>query len=99
MLARQLDYSPAADELPLVIEVMYEDLVRAGFGDQDAERIVVAFDRIAITGIKWPTAFAVKEAAPKLSEGFYPRLPYNRSAMERQKGLDALKNIKARLAK
>jgi len=82
-----------------VIEVMYEDLVRMGFGDADSERIVVAFDRIAITGCKWPTVLAVREAVPRRSETYFSRLPYKRSPEIRKKGLDALKKIKADLAK
>lgn len=82
-----------------MIEVMYEDLVRMGFGDADSDRIVIAFDRIAITGRKWPTVLAVREAMPRRSEVCFPRLPYKRSPEERQMGLDVLKNIKAELAK
>ena len=97
MLARQLDYSPAAEELPLVIEVMHQDLVRAGFGDSDSERIAIAFDRLALTVSKWPTTVAVREAVPRRAETAFKRLPYKRTPEGKQKGLEVLKRLKADL--
>lgn len=99
MLARQLDYSPAAEELPQVIEVMHQDLQRMGFSDADSERIAMAFDRLALTATKWPTVVAVKEVVPRLAETSFKRLPYKRTPEVRERGIEALEAIRERLNK
>ena len=64
MLARQLDYSPAAEDLPLIIQVMVEDLRRVGLTDNDAERVQAAFGAIATNVGRWPTMYMVREHLP-----------------------------------
>ena len=64
MLARQLDYSPAAEDLPLIIQVMVEDLRRVGLSDYDAERVQAAFGAIATNVGRWPTMYMVREHLP-----------------------------------
>ena len=64
MLARQLDYSPAAEDLPYNIQVMVEDLRRVGLTDNDAERVQAAFGAIATNVGRWPTMYMVREHLP-----------------------------------
>ena len=64
MLARQLDYSPAAEDLPYNIQVMVEDLRRVGLTDTDAERVQSAFADIATNVDRWPTMYMVREHMP-----------------------------------
>jgi len=65
MMARQLEYAPAADDLPAVAKVMYHDLVRLGLKNEDSDRVRKAFQGIALNLGRWPTAFMVKENLPK----------------------------------
>ena len=64
MLARQLDYSPTADELPFTVQVMTDDLVNHGLRDVDAPRVHQAFARLSPALQKWPTTRMVIEALP-----------------------------------
>lgn len=64
-LARQLDYCPKAEEVPVVAKVMYSDLSRIGLTDADADRVRASFQRIAVEVGRWPTAFMIREHMPK----------------------------------
>ena len=64
MLARQLDYAPAADELPFSIQVMSDDLTRRGLADDDAGRVQAAFEVLGPQIQRWPTARMVLECLP-----------------------------------
>lgn len=65
MLARQLDYSPAAEELPMTVQVMVEDFQTYGLTDVDADRVEAAFMFLGPRIQRWPTARTVIEALPK----------------------------------
>lgn len=65
MLARQLDCSPAADELPFSAQVMTDDFIRIGLTDSDAERVSEAFQRLGPRVQRWPTSRMVIEALPE----------------------------------
>ena len=64
MMARQLDYTPAAQDLPYTIATMTEDLKRVGLTDDDVGRIQAAFGNIAINVGRWPTTYMVREHLP-----------------------------------
>lgn len=97
MLARQLDYSPAAEELPKVIEVMYGDLTRAGVKDEDWQRVEESFNRIANANMRWPTSVMVKENMPKHHHQWQPKLPYKRTKHELELGEDQCSKLKRML--
>ena len=67
MLARQLDYAPAADELPFTIQVMADDLARMGLTDDDVERVQAAFQILGPQTQRWPTTRMVTECLPRKS--------------------------------
>ena len=64
MLARQLDYDPAADELPFTIQVMADDLRRRGLTDDDSDRVKEAFRLLGPQTQRWPTSRMVMECLP-----------------------------------
>lgn len=64
MLARQLDYAPAADELPFTAQVMVDDLHRVGLSDVDTDRVIAAFRHLGPRTQRWPTARMVLECLP-----------------------------------
>lgn len=64
MMARQVDYTPAAEDLPYTIGVMVEDLKRSGLTDDDTERVRAAFGEIALNVGRWPTTYMVREHMP-----------------------------------
>lgn len=64
MLARQLDYSPKAEELPLVVEVMVRDLQALNLTDDDSDRVAAAFQAIALNSHRWPTVYMIRENLP-----------------------------------
>lgn len=97
MLARQLDYSPAAEELPKVVEVMHGDLLKAGITDADSPRVEEAFNRIAVSGIRWPTSIMVKEAMPKRYQSWQPKLPYKRTPYDLQLGKEQCAKLRRML--
>ena len=61
MLARNLRYAPAADELPIVVSVMEEDLRALGYKDDDIERIVYAINQVGRAIDDWPTVNTIKK--------------------------------------
>ena len=61
MLARNLRYAPAADELPIVVSVMEEDLRALGYKDDDIERIVYAINQVGRATDDWPTVNTIKK--------------------------------------
>src|SRR3990167_4793203 len=73
MLARQLDYAPAADELPFTIQVMADDLGRRGLTDDDSARVQEAFRVLGPQTQRWPTSRMVMECLP--AKNSYRQLP------------------------
>ena len=61
MLARNLRYAPAADELPIVVSVMEEDLLALGYKDDDIERIVYAINQVGRATDDWPTVNTIRK--------------------------------------
>lgn len=68
MLARQLDHTPAAEELQFTIQVMTDDLKQRGLTDADAERVTQAFIVLGPQTQRWPTARMVLECLPPRQE-------------------------------
>lgn len=64
MLARKLDYSPKAEELPATINVMVDDFRNMGLGEHDSQRVLSAFQQYAIEAKRWPTTSRIKEHLP-----------------------------------
>ena len=54
MLARNLESSPAAEDLAQIAEVLEHDLVRAGLGHMPDEAIVRALNNIGLEVVRWP---------------------------------------------
>ena len=54
MLARALDNAPAADELPMYAQVMTDDLMNCGYGDDNAAYVGGAIDQYGRTAERWP---------------------------------------------
>ncbi len=63
-MARQLDYSPKADELPMTINVMVDDLRAMNLSEHDSPRVLAAFQRLAMVTNRWPTSAKIKEYLP-----------------------------------
>lgn len=73
MMARQLDYAPAAEDLPYTIAIMTGDLQRKGLTDDDELRVREAFGNVAINAVRWPTTYMVLEHMPGRAPA-YPAL-------------------------
>ncbi len=65
MLARRLDFAPAAEEIPQVISVYVDDLSAHGLTDADAGRVRVAFETVGRKTGRWPRPVDVIGALPK----------------------------------
>ena len=76
MLARNLRYAPAADELPIVVSVMEEDLRALGYKDDDIERIVYAINQVGRAIDDWPTVNTIRKNIPQQSEFLFRTQPY-----------------------
>ena len=72
MLARGLDNSPAADELPYYAEVLAGDMVAEGLGAKDADRIAEALDTLGRHLDKWPTPRAVLDTLKTNRKAYKP---------------------------
>ncbi len=79
MLARQLDYAPAADELPFSAQVMVDDLKHYGLTDEDANRVMSAFITLGPQIQRWPTSKTVIEALPAPVHRYIPRIEHHTS--------------------
>ncbi len=75
MLARNLDGAPAGDELPIVAEVMIDDLREMGIGDADAPRVAAALNRLGRTSERWPKVVQVRQAMPPRDGAAVLQLP------------------------
>ena len=94
MLARNLRYAPAADELPIVVSVMEEDLRALGYKDDDIERIVYAINQVGRAIDDWPTVNTIRKNIPLQSEFLFRTQPYK--SLEQK---PPTKEEKARVAK
>ena len=94
MLARNLRYAPAADELPIVVSVMEEDLRALGYKDDDIERIVYAINQVGRATDDWPTVNTIRKNIPLQSEFLFRTQPYK--SLEQK---PPTKEEKARVAK
>lgn len=65
MLARRLDYSPASDEIAMVVSVMHDDLMAHGLRDDDADRVRLAFEALGRRAKRWPRPVDVIEHLPR----------------------------------
>lgn len=61
MLARNLENSPAADELPQVAAVMADDLRHAGYSHVPHETITLALNELGRELTRWPCPAQVIE--------------------------------------
>ena len=61
MLARNLENSPAADELPQVSSVMAQDLRGAGYGLLRPDKVVAALNELGRELTRWPCPAQVIE--------------------------------------
>lgn len=66
MMARQLDYSPAADDLGKCILVMADDLAKAGFTGEHAKIIADTLDTLGRSQTRWPTVSEIIQHARSL---------------------------------
>ena len=107
MLARNLDYAPSADELPIVAEVLADDLFAWGFTDDDTDRIAHAINMAGRQSSRFPTCHNIKECIPKRIE-WEPEPPLieqseETKAAEREKKIKtknrAMKEIKKERAR
>ena len=64
MLARNLDSSPAANEIGLVASTYHDDLVRMGFTDEDADRVRGSFQTLGVSISRFPTVAMILAAMP-----------------------------------
>src|SRR3990167_5278688 len=64
MLARNLDFSPAASDLPFTIQVVYADLSAHGLTDDDCGRVEHALNMIGRTCQRWPTTKTIIDSLP-----------------------------------
>ena len=75
MMARQLDYSPKAEDLPRNCRVMCKDLMAIGLKDADAARVRAAMQKIAIDIGRWPTAYMIRNCLPASEQTAQTQLP------------------------
>lgn len=61
-LARNLRGAPSADEIPMIAEVMADDLAVFGYGADHADAVGDAVDNVSRTQDDWPTVRQVREA-------------------------------------
>ena len=94
MLARNLRYAPAADELPIVVSVMEEDLRALGYKDDDIERIVYAINQVGRATDDWPTVNTIKKNILTREQFDFRTKPYK--SLEQKPPTD---KERARLAK
>ena len=94
MLARNLRYAPAADELPIVVSVMTDDLMALGYKDDDIPRIVYAINQVGRAIDDWPTVNTIRKNIPLQSEFLFRTQPYK--SLEQK---PPTKEEKARVAK
>ena len=94
MLARNLRYAPAADELPIVVSVMEEDLRALGYKDDDIERIVYAINQVGRATDDWPTVNTIKKNILTRDQFDFRTKPYK--SLEQKPPTD---KERARLAK
>lgn len=64
MLARNMEYAPAADEIPIVAKILTQDLVNMGYADCDSDRIGHALNLAGRNFDKWPSTFQIKSSIP-----------------------------------
>ena len=76
MLARNLRYAPAADELPIVVSVLTEDFMALGYRDEDIPRIVYAINQVGRAIDDWPTVNTIRKNIPQQSEFLFRTQPY-----------------------
>ncbi len=74
-MARQLDHTPAGDELPCTVQVMVDDLIARGLQDADCDRVRQAFTTLGPTLDRWPTSKQVIEALPPRQREAFTALP------------------------
>jgi len=102
MLARSLDYAPAADELTYVAETMAKDLQSDGIAsDQiDLQRLQVAFTRHGKTQTRWPTAYHIKSALPNRQQFLSVALPPSdeEKAKQRERDIKAHDRVWSKLS-
>ena len=94
LLARNLRYAPAADELPIVVSVMEEDLRALGYKDDDIERIVYAINQVGRATDDWPTVNTIKKNILTRDQFDFRTKPYK--SLEQKPPTD---KERARLAK
>ena len=80
-----------------MVEVMYGDLCRAGVKDEDWPRVEESFNRIAVSGLRWPTSLMVKENMPKHHHQWQPKLPYKRTPKELELGKEQCSKLRRKL--
>ncbi len=68
MLARNLEFSPAADELPMVAQVLVEDLQAWNYSDADCDRVSDGINTAGRSTRRWPTNHDIRAAIKKRSE-------------------------------
>ena len=77
MLARKLENCPAADELPIVAEILADDLIAAGYGND--QRVASAIEHIGRNDLRWPQPArvieAIKECGKHSAHTVYTALP------------------------
>ena len=61
MLARNLDRAPQAEELPLCIQVLCDDLMNCGYTDADATRVAGAIDKYGRDADVWPNTKRIQD--------------------------------------
>lgn len=64
MVARQLDYTPAADDMGAICKVYISDLKNYGLSDDDAPRILQALEYLACRTNRFPTPKMIVDALP-----------------------------------
>ena len=77
LLARKLENCPAADELPIVAEVLTDDLIAAGH--VRADRVGAALETIGRYDMRWPQPArvieVVRQTANDEAMAYHKRLP------------------------
>jgi len=95
MLARKLENSPTAEELPIIAAVMAGDLADARYGDEHAARVAAAFDFLGRTQSRWPTPADViqrlHQTAPRAGFGIIAALPAPKNLEVAQRHIQRLR--------
>ena len=71
MMARNLERTPKAEELPFCIRVLTDDLMNCGYTDTESLKVAEAIDRFGRDAKAWPTTRDIQATLRDLAHHNY----------------------------